>query len=124
MRFANYIVTLQEKPADMDTTKTANVIFDDIRKTAKSVLPPGSSLYLYGSRARGDFHADSDWDLLVLLDKKNIEDKDYDMLYEFNKLGVTVNELFIPIVYTKEEWNKRRGSAFYHNVETEKIILL
>ncbi len=108
----------------MDTTKTANVIFDDIRKTAKSVLPPGSSLYLYGSRARGDFHADSDWDLLVLLDKKNIEDKDYDMLYEFNKLGVTVNELFIPIVYTKEEWNKRRGSAFYHNVETEKIILL
>ena len=33
-----------------------------IREKAKSVLPKGSRLYLYGSRARGDAHEGSDWD--------------------------------------------------------------
>ncbi len=29
-------------------------VIDNIRQVAASVLPKGSSLYLYGSRARGD----------------------------------------------------------------------
>lgn len=44
-------------------------VIDNIRQVAACVLPKGSRLYLYGSRARGDYHEDSDWDLLLLLDK-------------------------------------------------------
>lgn len=36
-------------------------VIDNIRQVAASVLPKGSRLYLYGSRARGDNHEDSDW---------------------------------------------------------------
>ena len=36
---------------------TAQVI-DNIRQVASTVLPQGSKLYLYGSRARGDAHED------------------------------------------------------------------
>ena len=44
-------------------------VVNHIKQVAKKVLPKGSSLYLYGSRARGDYHEGSDWDLLLLLDK-------------------------------------------------------
>lgn len=43
-------------------------VIDNIKKMAARVLPKGSTLYLYGSQARGDYNDDSDWDLLVLLD--------------------------------------------------------
>lgn len=44
-------------------------VIDNIKKVAARVLPQGSIVYLYGSRACGDWTEDSDWDLLVLLDK-------------------------------------------------------
>ena len=50
-------------------------IFQQIKK---SVLAnePGATLILYGSYAWGDFKADSDIDILVLIDKENISRAD------------------------------------------------
>lgn len=47
-------------------------VINSIKDMAKRVLSKGSMLFLYGSRARGDYHKDSDWDLLLLLDKPRI----------------------------------------------------
>ena len=47
-------------------------ILERIKQLAIAVLPQGSSLWLYGSRARGDESQSSDWDLLILLDKSKI----------------------------------------------------
>ncbi len=47
-------------------------VINSIKDMAKRVLSKGSMLFLYGSRARGDYHEDSDWDLLLLLDKPRI----------------------------------------------------
>lgn len=52
-------------------------ILERIKQLAFAVLPQGSSLWLYGSRARGDENQGSDWDLLVLLDKSRITSEDY-----------------------------------------------
>ena len=48
-----------------------------IRDIAKTAIPTGSKAILYGSRARGDAHNDSDWDILILLDKEKL-DQSYD----------------------------------------------
>ena len=37
-----------------------NSVIDSIKQVASKVLPKGSVLYLYGSRARGDYRDDSD----------------------------------------------------------------
>ncbi|MBQ2096680.1 MAG: nucleotidyltransferase domain-containing protein, partial [Bacteroidales bacterium] len=39
-----------------------------LREFASKTMEPGSKVWLYGSRARGDNGPNSDWDLLVLLD--------------------------------------------------------
>ena len=54
-----------------------HLVIDNIKEVARQVLPKGSVLYLYGSRARGDFHVESDWDLLLLLDKPKLEHEDF-----------------------------------------------
>jgi len=71
-------------------------VIDNIRQVASNVLPKGSKLYLYGSRARGDNRPDSDWDLLILLDKPKLSSQDYDYGYPFREFGWDIGEEISP----------------------------
>ena len=101
-----------------------NQIIEKIQTLAKSVLPSSSSLWLYGSRARGDAHEGSDWDLLILLDKEQIVASDYDLTYPFRELGWNISEQINPHLYAKQQWEKWTFLPYYKNVEKDKIVLL
>lgn len=102
-----------------------NQIIDSIRQVGKTVLPKGSTLLLYGSRARGDAHESSDWDLLILLDKQELTDSDYDNVsFPFTMLGWNIGEMISPQMYTKKEWESISFLPFYKNVEHDKIVLV
>ena len=69
-----------------------------IKEIAKSAIPSGSKAILYGSRARGDARNDSDWDILILLDKDKLEQTDYDKVsYPFVLLGCDLGTEINPI---------------------------
>ena len=95
-----------------------------IKQVAKSILPPNSSLLLYGSHARGDYHKGSDWDLLILLDKPKLVADDYDIAYPFRELGWDLGEEISPHVYTKKQWGEWTFLPYYKNVERDKILLI
>ena len=59
-------------------------VINNIKRVAKATLPPNSSMLLYGSRARGDSREDSDWDLLILLDKSELEADDYVVISKYS----------------------------------------
>lgn len=100
-------------------------VLKSIKKVASQVLPKGSMLYLYGSRARGDSHEGSDWDLLLLLDKPRLEFEDFGKYsYPFVEMGWDIGEDIRPHAYTKDEWFNGPHSLFYYNVEEDKKILL
>ena len=99
-------------------------MIDQIKQTAAIVLPKGSTLYLYGSRARGDSHEDSDWDLLLLLDKEELKREDFNRYsYPFVLLGWDYGADIRPHAYTKQEWFFGPHALFYYNVEKDKEIL-
>ena len=99
-------------------------MIDSIRQVAQDVLPKGSSLYLYGSRARGDYHEGSDWDLLVLLDKPRRDKHDWDnYAWPFIQKGWDLNEDISARTFTKDRWYNGPHTMFYFNVEEDKIIL-
>ena len=101
----------------MDTT-------NDILKRIKNIVlenDPEAKVYLYGSRARGTIKPDSDWDLLILLNKDNItydvEKRVTSPLYD---LEFEIGEVISPIIYSENEWNfKHKITPFYHNVMKE-----
>lgn len=95
-----------------------------IKQVAKDTLPPNSSLLLFGSRARGDARTDSDWDLLILLDKPELDASDYGVAYPFRQLGWEIGEDVNTSLYTKKQWESWSYLPFYKNVEHDKIILV
>ena len=98
-------------------------VINRIKQVAKEVLPDGSSVYLYGSRARGDAHANSDWDLLLLLNKVKLDYDDFDRYsYPFVEIGWDMGEDIRPHAYTMQEWNNSPHSMFYYNVENDKAV--
>ena len=104
----------------MDTSQVIN----SIKQVASRVLPQGSLLYLYGSRARNDWHEGSDWDLLVLLDKSRLEHEDFDKYsFPFIEMGWDIGEDIRPHAYTKDEWFNGPRATFFYNVEEDKKVL-
>ena len=89
-----------------------------------SSIDPKAEVILYGSRARGDERADSDWDILILTDyyvNLQIERKFRDKLYD---LELETGEPFSVFAYSKNDWQtKQRITPFYQNVTQEGILL-
>ena len=102
---------------------SGNVV-DAIYDTAQTIMPQNSNVILFGSRARGDNTEDSDWDLLILLDKEKADVLDHDRYtYPFWELGLKTNSMIHPILYTKRDWEKRKGDNFYENIQNEGIVI-
>lgn len=99
-------------------------VIRNIQLLGQKTLPKNSTLLLYGSRARGDNRNDSDWDLLILLDKPKLEADDYDVTYPFRELGWDINEVISPHIYTKKQWSEWTFLPYYKNVERDKIVLV
>lgn len=49
-----------------------------IKEVIAQVMPTGARMVLLGSQARNDASEDSDWDILILLDKEKLEEVDHD----------------------------------------------
>lgn len=86
---------------------------------------PSAKIYLYGSRARGTAKSDSDWDLLILLNKEKITNKiEHEITGPLYDLEFETGEVISPMIYSEKEWeSKYRITPFYSNVMKEGQLL-
>lgn len=99
-------------------------IIQAIAKRAHEVTHPGSTVLLFGSQARGDARPDSDWDVLILLNKERISPEDRDKVsYPLRELGWQINAVVNPIMFTSKEWESKSFTPFYKNVMKEGVVL-
>lgn len=99
------------------------VYIEEIKRIYGSAL---KAIILYGSYARGDFRADSDIDIMILVDRTDMELKEYRhqlsaATYDFNELhGLDVR----PIAKSSEHFKKWEASyPFYSNIKNEGVVL-
>ena len=78
-------------------------------KTAIQQEIPDAKIYLFGSRVNGDVHEESDWDILILTQKKYSKEmkwKIHDKLFPLSlKLSAYIDIKLIP----EDEWNNNPG---------------
>lgn len=99
-------------------------ILYSLRALIKQMMPAGTKVFLFGSQARGDVYDESDWDILILLDKEKITSADFDTYaYPLIDLGWQFGEYFSTKLYIFTEWMKRKGTPFFKNVELDGIEL-
>jgi uncharacterized protein len=106
----------------MKTSETK--ILNQIKGIVKS-KEPSAKIYLYGSRSRGTAKDDSDWDLLILLNKDNISlEVEREITNPLNDLEFDTGEVISPMIYSEKEWNsKYKVTPFYQNVMKEGKLL-
>lgn len=86
---------------------------------------PSAKIYLYGSRAKGSPGKDSDWDILILLNKSEIsKEVEEAITFPLYDLEFDTGQIISPMVYSESEWNnKYRVTPFYHSVMMEGKLL-
>ena len=96
-----------------------------IKKLGKEILPEGSEIILFGSRARKTARDDSDWDLHILVPgpEKLSLSLTGDYALPFMELGLELGEDIEPIVHSFSGWEKRSFLPLYKNIQKEGIKL-
>jgi len=99
-------------------------ILENIRTMKRRLLPNGKMI-LFGSQARGDARPDSDWDLLVLHNKKkrSFAENYNEFGYPFSEIGDKFGTYISVKVYNEKEWYKK-PSLFRYNIEKEGVEII
>ncbi len=100
---------------------------DEILAKIKSVVQeeiPDAKVYLFGSRVSGKIHEESDWDILVLTEKKypkSVKELIDAKLFSFS---VSIGSVFSFIIATKDEWENHPGYySLYLGIGNQYISL-
>ena len=99
-----------------------NKLFNKIKRSLYPI-DPGMEIVLYGSRARGDFGNESDWDILILTSvnlskgkKKRIKDAIFD-------IELDAEEPISTLIYSKDGWRDLEITPLYQNIKSEGVRL-
>ncbi|HEX42989.1 MAG TPA: nucleotidyltransferase domain-containing protein [Phycisphaerales bacterium] len=94
-------------------------------KRAVAEVGPGAEISLYGSRARGHSHAESDWDFLILVDGTVSDERIDAIRHRLYEVGWACGQVLCSIVRSREQWSSRPliDTPFHRNVKLEGIEL-
>ena len=94
-------------------------------KQAVHAVEPEADIILYGSRARGDAHPESDWDFLILLDGV-VDDARTDAIrHRLYDIEWDCGEVLSAMVRSRQEWNTPLYQVMpFSQVVREQGILL
>lgn len=105
---------MSEKPKiDPVVEELAQRLRDELGSRIRRII-------LYGSRSRGDFHPDSDYDVIVLVDKETEElrKRIRDLKLE---IGFKHNALIFLLVHEASYFEEKRYEPLFINIRREGI---
>jgi len=96
-----------------------------IKKLKSKVLQidKQATVILYGSRARGDYNEDSDWDFLILTElpeSKEIKEAFTNKIFEAE---LELEEPISTIIHNKSLWENYEVTPLYHNIQKEGLLV-
>lgn len=109
-------------------TSPAQHRFDELRDEvtqAVRAVEPDAEIILYGSRARGDAHADSDWDLLILVEGLVDPEREKVIRHRLYEVEWESDQVFTSVICSRRDWNSPlyRAMPFHQNVDRDGIAL-
>lgn len=99
-------------------------LIDQIRQAVQAI-EPDAEIILYGSRSRGDFHKDSDWDLLVLVEGAATDERTDRIRHKLYEVEWESGHVISAIVRDHSQWDSDLYQAmpFHQTVQKEGMRL-
>lgn len=108
----------------MCTQNEAIVILQEVYTACKAIFGEIKEAYLYGSYARGDYHNESDVDILLTVDMTQDEISNYTMDIAHVSSGLSLKHDITVSIAVKPSAQFERYKMmlpYYHNVVSEGI---
>ncbi len=87
-------------------------------------IEPRAEVILFGSRARGDERADSDWDILILVPNSVDLKEEQKYRHKLFELELEYGQAISTFVHSKSDWNgKFPITPLFQNIEKEGILI-
>ena len=92
-------------------------------KEAIRSIDPNAKVILFGSRARGEDTAFSDWDFLVLTSGTLDEKKKREIRNKLIDTELEAEEVISTIIYSKKSWDNYVNTPLFKNIIEDGIEL-
>jgi len=105
-------------------TEEEKLVLERCRDAIREV-DPSADVILYGSRARGDDEATSDYDLLVLINGEASLEKEDIICRQLYPIELETGKVLLAMVYSREQWDAPlyRAMPFHKNVERDGVLV-
>jgi predicted nucleotidyltransferase len=86
-------------------------------------IDKNAEVILFGSRARGDFREESDWDFLVLSDKEITDEYTWQIVDTLYEIEIETDNAIGSIVRNKTVWKNYVNTHLYKNIEKDGVLI-
>ena len=100
--------------------ETRKEILFKIKKTV-SELDPEARVILFGSRARGDYGKESDWDLLILTSIPATEENKRNFRYHLLDIELETEQAISTLIHHHDHWKNYSITPLYKIIEKEGL---
>jgi predicted nucleotidyltransferase len=100
----------------MKPQELAHKVKESIQK-----LDPQVRVILFGSRARGDAKANSDWDFLIISSLQVNEKIKRQIRTSLIDTELDAEEVISTLIYSQDEWNNYQLTPLYKNIAKEGV---
>ena len=92
-------------------------LLEQVKQTVHEI-EPDAEIVLYGSRARGDAHSESDWDFLILLDGVVDDARTDSIRHRLYDIEWDCGEVLSAMVRSRQEWH----TPLYQVLPFSKVV--
>lgn len=97
-------------------------VANQVKESVKRI-DPEARVILFGSKARGDYKKDSDWDFLILT-SQNVNEKVKRLIREnLIDTELKAEEVISTLIYSKKSWSNYKNTPLFENISLEGIEL-
>lgn len=86
-------------------------------------IDPDAKIILFGSRARGDYKTNSDWDFLILASKQINETFKKKIREALIDTELEAEEVISTLIYSQKTWSEYKYTPLYKNITNEGFEL-
>jgi predicted nucleotidyltransferase len=111
-------ITNDEVISEFSSMNNKEEILSKVKEAVLEAVPQ-AEIVLFGSRSRGDYREESDWDFLILTESDATNILEEEIRGRLFDIELESAQAISIIIHSKKEWEKFKITPLYQNIAEE-----